>query len=180
MVIFLSQTESTPNNFLEKKPWLWLFHLVCIWYFGCFNLFCNVWVCMCGLCNVWVCMCGFCNVWVCVCVGFVMCRRFDNCVDFLVICILVFAVFVLFVLSYFNRFLYICIHILFCFVCISVRTTSIEWRLNSSNNNNNNTGYNLPGSMSKKRPLSEFWSAEGSISILMVWTGVYLVPDVVR
>ena len=33
---------------------------------GCFKLFCNVWVCVCGFCNVWV--CGFCNVWVCVCV----------------------------------------------------------------------------------------------------------------
>ena len=33
---------------------LWLFHLFCILYCGCFNLFCNVWVCTCGLCNVWV------------------------------------------------------------------------------------------------------------------------------
>jgi len=38
-------------------------------------------------------MCGFCNVWVCVCVGFVMCGCFDNCVDVLVICVLVFTVF---------------------------------------------------------------------------------------
>jgi hypothetical protein len=28
----------------------------------CWNLFCNVWMCVC----VGVCMCGFCNVWVCV------------------------------------------------------------------------------------------------------------------
>ena len=47
----------------------------CILYCGCFNLFCNVWVCVCVgfvMCGC-VCMCGFCNVWVCVCVGFVMC-----------------------------------------------------------------------------------------------------------
>jgi hypothetical protein len=55
---------------------LWLFYLVCILYCGCFNLFCNMWVCRCGFCNVWVCvcmgsvmcgcvcMCGFCSVWV--------------------------------------------------------------------------------------------------------------------
>jgi len=41
-------------------------------------------------------MCGFCNVWVCVCVDFVMCGCFDNCVGVLVICILVFIVFLLF------------------------------------------------------------------------------------
>jgi hypothetical protein len=63
---------------------LWLFHLVCILYCVCFNLFCNVWVCvcvgfvMCGCVYVWVLwcvgvwMCGFCDVWVYVCVGFVM------------------------------------------------------------------------------------------------------------
>ena len=34
---------------------LWLFYLVCIWYCGCFNLFCNVWLC--GICSVWVCVC---------------------------------------------------------------------------------------------------------------------------
>ena len=33
---------------------LWLFHLVCILYWGCFNLFCNVWV----FCNM--CTCIFC------------------------------------------------------------------------------------------------------------------------
>jgi hypothetical protein len=38
-------------------------------------------------------MCGLCNVWVCVCVGFVMCGCFDNCVDVLVIRVLVFTVF---------------------------------------------------------------------------------------
>jgi hypothetical protein len=65
---------------------------VCILYCGCFNLFCNVWVCvgvgfvMCGcvyvlvlfcvyvrvVCFVCWFLCGFCVVWVCVCVGFVM------------------------------------------------------------------------------------------------------------
>ena len=38
-------------------------------------------------------MCGFCNVWVCVCVGFLMCECFDNCIDVLVVCVLVFTVF---------------------------------------------------------------------------------------
>jgi hypothetical protein len=35
---------------------LWLFHLVCIFYWGCFNLFCNVWMSVCGgvLTIVWV------------------------------------------------------------------------------------------------------------------------------
>jgi hypothetical protein len=41
-------------------------------------------------------MCGFCDVWMCVCVGFVMCECCDNCVGFLVICVLVFAVFWIF------------------------------------------------------------------------------------
>ena len=44
-------------------------------------------------------MYGFCNVWVCVCVC--VCGRFDNCVVVLVICVLVFTVFVLFRLSIF-------------------------------------------------------------------------------
>ena len=42
----------------------------------------------------------FCNVWVCVYVGFVMCGCFDNCVGVLVICILVFTVFLLFALCF--------------------------------------------------------------------------------
>ena len=41
-------------------------------------------------------MCGFCNVWVCVCAGFVMCGSFDNCVDVLIIYVLVFLCFILF------------------------------------------------------------------------------------
>jgi len=67
---------------------------------------------MCGFCNVWVCVCvcGFCNVWVFVCVGV-----FDNFVDVLVICVLVFTV------------------VFYCFVCVylsifvtNVRTTATE------------------------------------------------------
>ena len=54
-------------------------------------------------------MCGFCNVWLCVCVGFVMCGCmcgcFNNCVGVLVICVLVFTVFVLFHLC---KFILIC------------------------------------------------------------------------
>jgi hypothetical protein len=46
-----------------------LFYLVYILYCGCFDLFCNVWVCVC----MRFVMCGFCNVWVCVCMGFVVC-----------------------------------------------------------------------------------------------------------
>ena len=35
---------------------LWLFHLVCIFCCDCFNVFCNMWVCVCGgvLTVVWV------------------------------------------------------------------------------------------------------------------------------
>ena len=52
-----------------------LFHVVCILCCGCFNWFCNVWMC------------------VRVCVHFVICGYFDNCVGVLVICVLVFTVF---------------------------------------------------------------------------------------
>ena len=49
----------------------------------------------------------FCNMWECVCVGFVMCECFDNCVGVLVICVLVFTVFfVLFRLCIFIRICY--------------------------------------------------------------------------
>jgi hypothetical protein len=60
---------------------------------------------------VGVCMCGFCNVWVCVCVGV------------LVICVLVFTVFRIICTVYFVLFR-LCIVILICFVCTSVRTTA--------------------------------------------------------
>jgi hypothetical protein len=82
---------------------LCLFHLVCILYCGCFNL---------------------CNVWVCVCGGFVMNGYFVNmctCIYCVLYCL--YCVFVLFRL---------CIFILICFVCTSVRTTDTEWQLNCS------------------------------------------------
>jgi len=71
---------------LEDKSAMYVKVLDCIMttsfryflYCGCFNLFCNVWVC--------------------VCVGFVMCWCSDNCVGVLVICVLVFTVFLFFVL----------------------------------------------------------------------------------
>jgi len=69
-------------------------------------------------------MCGFCNVWMCVCKGFVvcvcgggvvMCGCFDNCVGVLIICVLVFTVF-----------LYCFVYVyLFLFVT-SLRTTATE------------------------------------------------------
>ena len=63
-------------------------------------------------------MCGFCNVWVCVCVGFVACGCFGNmctCIYRVFYCL--YCVYVLFRL---------CIFILICFVCNSVRTTATE------------------------------------------------------
>jgi len=62
-----------------------------------------------------VCMCEFCNVWMCVYVSFVMCECFDNCVGVLVICVLVFTVF-LYCLVYVYLFLFV----------TSVRTTVTE------------------------------------------------------
>ena len=76
-------------------------------------------VCSCGFCNVWVCvcvafvMCGCVYVWVCVCVGFVMCGCFGNCMDVLVICVLVFTVFCKFVLCF--VLFRLCIFILICY-----------------------------------------------------------------
>jgi hypothetical protein len=98
---------------------------VCIFYCGCFNFFCNVWVCVCvGFVTVGVCMCGFCNVWVCVCVGFVMC----GCVYLYLLCFVLFrlCIFIFFMLlfnfvSYVFLLLRLCILIvmyaLFCIVC---------------------------------------------------------------
>ena len=60
-------------------------------------------------------------MWVCVCVGFIMCGFFYNCVDVLVICVLVFTVFCIVC----TVFLY-CLCIFICFVCASVRTTATE------------------------------------------------------
>jgi hypothetical protein len=70
---------------------LWLFYLVCVLYCGCFNWFCNVWVCVC----VGFSMCGYVYVWVCVCVVFVMCGCFGN------MCTCIYCVFVLFLLCIF-------------------------------------------------------------------------------
>ena len=75
-----------------------------------------------------VCLCGFCNMWMCVCVGFVMCGCFDNCVDVLVICVLVFTVFCVVCTAFFYSFVYV---YLFLFVT-SVRTTATEQNLNCS------------------------------------------------
>jgi hypothetical protein len=82
---------------------LWLFYLVLILYCGCFNLFCNVWVCA--------------------CVGFVMCV--------LIICVLVCTVFCIVCTVFFVLFR-LCIFIIICFVCTSVRTTATGWQLNCS------------------------------------------------
>ena len=50
---------------------LWLFYLVCVFYCGCFNVFCNVWVC------VWGCFvrCG-CFGNMCTCIYCVLCCFF--------------------------------------------------------------------------------------------------------
>ena len=93
---------------------LWLFHLVCILYCGCFNWFCNVWLCVYG--GVLQC------VVVCTCGCFVMCECFGNmwtCIYCVLYCL--YCVFVLFRLRIF-------IHI--CFVCTNVRATATEWQLN--------------------------------------------------
>ena len=58
-----------------------LFYLVGIVNCGRFNSSCNMWLFLC----VGFVMCGC----VCVCKGFVMCVCFDNCMDVLVICVLV-------------------------------------------------------------------------------------------
>jgi hypothetical protein len=67
-----------------EGTWLYcdIFHLVCISYCGCFNLFCNMWVCRRGVCNVWV----------CVCMGSVMCGCFDNCGGFGNMCTCIYCV----------------------------------------------------------------------------------------
>jgi hypothetical protein len=60
-------------------------------------------------------MYGFCNVWVCVCMGFVMCGCSDNCVGVLVICVLLF-----------NVFLYYFFYVYLFLIVTSVRTTATE------------------------------------------------------
>ena len=108
--------------------------------------FCDVWVCvcvgvcMCGFCDVCVCMCGFCNVWVCVCEGFVMCVcvgfvmlgcGFCNvCVGFVMcgclgtMCTCIYCV--LYRLNCVFLLFRLCIFILICFICTTVRTTATE------------------------------------------------------
>jgi len=54
-------------------------------------------------------------VWVCVCVNFVMCGFYENCVGVLVMCVLVFTVF-LYCFVYVHVFLFV----------TSVRTTDTE------------------------------------------------------
>jgi hypothetical protein len=63
--------------------------------------------------DVGVCRCRFCNVWVCV--GFVMCGCFDNCVGVLLICELVFTLFL-------YCFVYVYLFLFF----TSIRTTATE------------------------------------------------------
>jgi hypothetical protein len=60
-------------------------------------------------------------VGVCVCVDFVICGCFDNWVGVLVICVIVFTVF-LYCLAYVHLFLFV----------TSVRATATEWKLNCS------------------------------------------------
>ena len=60
-------------------------------------------------------------MFVCVCVGFVMFGSFDNCVGVLVICVLLFTVFL-------YCFVYVC---LFLFVTC-VRTTAVEFPFGGS------------------------------------------------
>ena len=72
--------------------------------------------------NVWVCA----NVWVCECVGFVMRGSFDNYAGVLVICVLLFTVFFFIFCAVFFVLFGLCIFILICFVCTSVRTIVTE------------------------------------------------------
>ena len=115
---------------------LWLFYLECILYCGCFNLFCNMWVCVC----VGFVMCGCVYVWVCVCVGFVMCGCvyvwvfWQLCGCFGNMCTCIYCVFIMFSLCIFILgmllfnfvsyvFLLLCLYILiamyvvFCIFC---------------------------------------------------------------
>ena len=63
----------------------------CIWYSVCFNLFCNVWMC--------------------VCVGFVMCGCFGStctciyCFVFLVLCLVLFLLYITYLLHRVESFL---------------------------------------------------------------------------
>jgi hypothetical protein len=85
---------------------LWLFYLVCILYCGCFNWFCNMWVCVC----VGFVMCGCVYVWV----FWRLCGCCGN------MCTCIYSVLYCFVYVYLSLFV------------TSVRTTSTEWKLNCS------------------------------------------------
>jgi hypothetical protein len=96
---------------------LGLFYLVFILYCVCFNL-CNVWVLYC-VGYLLICVLVF-AVFCIVCTAFcVVCTAF--CVVCTAFCVVCTAFFVLFRL---------CILILMCFVCISVRTIATEWQVN--------------------------------------------------
>ena len=101
---------------MHIKVTLYWGYLIVLW------LFYLVCILYCGCFNL------FCNMWVSVGGGFVMCGCFGK------MCTCIYCVFVLFRL---------CIFILICFVCTSVRTTATEWQLkcscSSSNSNNNMT-----------------------------------------
>jgi hypothetical protein len=95
-------------------------------------------------------MCGFCNVWACVCVGFVMCGCVCMCGCFGNMCTCIYCVLdcLYCVLVPFR----LCIFILICFVCTSVRTAapsenSIAISSNNNNNNNNNNKHEFISSL---------------------------------
>jgi hypothetical protein len=91
---------------------LWLFHLVYILYCGCFNLFCNGWVC--------------------ICVGFVMCRCFGN------MCTCIYCVCTVFALYRLCIFILIC----FVCTVVKTTATGWKLNCRSSNNDNNNDNNN--------------------------------------
>jgi hypothetical protein len=112
----------------------WFYCDYLIWFISCTVVVitcCVVCVCVCVCVCVYVCVC----VCVSVCVNFVMCGWFrDMCTRIYCVLYCLYCVFILYRL---------CIFILICFVCTSVRTTTTEWKLNCNNNNNNNNIYLL-------------------------------------
>jgi len=97
-----------------------------------FVLTCAVFVVTCFVMCGGVCICRFCNVWVWVCVGFVMYGHvyvwvlgFVMCGCFGNMCTCIYRV--LYCLYCVSFLLFrLCIFILICFVCTSVRTTATE------------------------------------------------------
>jgi len=86
-------------------------------------------------------ICGFCNVCVCVCVGFVMCGCFDNCLGVLVVCVLVFTVFLLFVLCFYVvsfMYIYSCLLLVKGLLPTSENSIAVNDDDDDNNNNNNN------------------------------------------